>query len=119
MSRYVSSRNQMVQGEDITPVAAGARTATFTGSAVPCDEFGTAVLTLGVTAASGTTPTLNVTIETTHDGTNWVSVGTFAQKTTVSSETKAFTGLGQSIRAVNTIAGTTPSFTFSITGLVK
>lgn len=70
---------------------------------------------LDVTAASGTTPTLDVVLEDTIDGTNWNTVATFARKTAAGREvinvTTPFTG---DVRARWTVAGTTPSFTFSI-----
>lgn len=70
---------------------------------------------LDVTAASGVTPTLNVLVEDTLDGTNFYTVGTFAQKTAAGREavnvTLPFT---DRLRVTWTTAGTTPSFTFSV-----
>lgn len=70
---------------------------------------------LNVSAASGTTPTLNVTVEDTLDGTNWNNIGTFAQKVAAGIEVINITTLfSETIRLRWVIAGTTPSFTFSI-----
>lgn len=70
---------------------------------------------LDVTAASGTTPTLNVVIEDTLDGTNWNTVGTFAQKTAAGREViNVTTPFTDRLRARWTVGGTTPSFTFSV-----
>lgn len=70
---------------------------------------------LNVTAASGTSPTLDVILEDTLDGTNWNVVGTFAQKVAVGREvinvTIPFT---DRLRSRWTVGGTTPSFTFSV-----
>lgn len=70
---------------------------------------------LNVTAASGTSPSLTVVLEDTLDGTNWNTIGTFAAKTAAGREvinvTAPFT---ETVRATWTVAGTTPSFTFSI-----
>jgi hypothetical protein len=70
---------------------------------------------LNVTAASGTTPTLDIVIEDTLDGTNYNTIITFAQKVTTAREvvnvTVPFAGR---IRVRWTIAGTTPSFTFDV-----
>lgn len=70
---------------------------------------------LDVTAAAGTSPTLDVVLEDTIDGTNWNTIGSFAAKTATGREviniTTPFAGAA---RARWTIGGTTPSFTFSV-----
>lgn len=98
-----------------TPVASSARTTS--GDSGVLGGFGpskTVRAQLDVTAVSGT-PTLDVVIEDTVDGTNWNVVGTFAQKTATGREvidiTTPFT---DRLRVRWTIAGTTPSFTFSV-----
>ena len=87
-------------------------------------------LTLDITAASGTTPTLDVKVQR-FDALSgkWVDLtsGAFAQKTaTGTSDLTIYPGiaetanlsvsdvLGATWRAVATIGGTTPSFTFSL-----
>ena len=71
---------------------------------------------LGVTAASGTSPTLNIVIEDSIDGVNWNTIGTFAQKTAAGLEVINVTlPFANHIRARWTIAGTAPSFTFAVT----
>jgi hypothetical protein len=73
---------------------------------------------LNVTAASGTSPTLDVVVEDTLDGTNWNTVGTFAQRTAAGRQvidiTSPFSGR---LRVRWTIGGTAPSFTFSVVGV--
>ena len=94
-----------------------AMTATTTGEVMEMGDLTTLRMTLDVTAASGTTPTLDVVIQTSPDGTTgWQTLGTFGQKTAVSSERNVFPGADRYVRAVATISGTTPSFTFSLTG---
>ena len=70
---------------------------------------------LNVSAASGTSPTLDVVVQDTVDGTNYNTIATFAQATAVTREvirlTTAFT---DQLRVVGTIGGTTPSFTFEV-----
>ena len=96
-------------------VASAARTATGTSSAFETQSADSIEGTLVVTAGSGTTPTLNVSLETSIDGgTTYSTVGSFAQKTGAASEGKVFGPLGDLSRWRWTIAGTTPSFTFSI-----
>lgn len=98
-------------------VASGART--VTGISEVWTGFGPASsirAQLNVTAASGTTPTLDVVLEDTVDGgTTWNVIGTFIQKTAAGREVINITGLfTDSIRARWTVAGTTPSFTFTV-----
>lgn len=72
---------------------------------------------LKVTAASGTTPTLNVKLQkSSNNGGTWAddTGQTFAQLTAAGSEVKVLTLAEDLYRYVWTIAGTTPSFTFSI-----
>lgn len=70
---------------------------------------------LNVTAASGTTPNLVVVLETTIDGTNWDTIGTFAAKTAAGREVILVNPvIGRRVRARWTITGTTPSFTFEV-----
>lgn len=102
---------------DVSLAASAARTATGSGTAVALGDLGTMRLVFDVTAAAGGTPTLDVTVETSYDGsTGWRSLGTFAQKTAAGTERKSFAGCDRFVRATWTIGGTTPSFTFSITG---
>jgi hypothetical protein len=70
---------------------------------------------LNVTAASGTSPTLNVLIEDTLDGINYNTIGTFAQKTAAGREVINITvPFSETLRASWSIAGTNPSFSFSV-----
>lgn len=70
---------------------------------------------LDVTAAAGTSPTLDVVIEDTLDGTNWNVIGTFAQKIAVGREViNITTPFSETLRARWTVGGTGPSFTFGI-----
>lgn len=120
-----------------------ARTAAFTGTPVEIGGVKTVMLQLDVTAASGTTPTLDVKVQTTVDGTNWCDVGAFAQATAVSRKVMRISTavfplaaedeepctdgtlaaslvrqgpLGQSLRVKHALpGGTTPSFTYTVT----
>lgn len=109
------SRTGTPYAED-TLAASAART--VTGNSGEFDSFGEASTLraqLDITAASGTTPTLDVLIQDTLDGTNWNTVGTFAQKVTTGREVINITvPFARRVRALWTITGTTPSFTFSV-----
>lgn len=106
-------------GVDLLPSAA--RTASGVGVDVP--GFGDKIslrVQLNVTAAAGVTPTLDVRIEDTIDGTTWNTVGTFAQKVAVGREVlNITTPFTDRLRLSWTVAGTTPSFTFSVLGYVE
>lgn len=93
-----------------------ARTASGSGAVVAGLSLQTTLrVQLNVTAAAGTTPTLNVVLEDTIDGENWNTIGTFAQKAAPGVEViNVTTPFADSVRARWTIAGTTPSFTFHV-----
>ena len=97
-------------------LASAARTES--GTSTPFDTNGARQLDVALTisASAGTTPTLDLRLETTlNNGTTWHTVGSFPQKTGNGSDAKPFTGLGTRCRYAWTIAGTTPSFTFAAT----
>lgn len=72
-------------------------------------------LQLNVTASSGTTPTLDVVVEDTLDGTNYNVIGTFAQKVATGREViNVSTLFADRLRVRWTVGGTTPSFTFAV-----
>lgn len=106
----------MPRSTDITPLASAARTVSGTGASVDLATKTGLSLDLAVSAASGTTPTLAVTLETSKDNTTWRTLGTFAQVTAAGPVAKVFAGADRYLRAAWTIGGTTPSFTFAITG---
>ena len=106
-------------GQSLTTHAA--LTTTTTGTAVD----GTAASTNGgighlhVTAVSGTTPTCDVTIEHSVNGsTSWATLATFTQVTTATASQRVTVAAGTSVRrylrAVVTIAGTGPSYTVAV-----
>lgn len=70
---------------------------------------------LNVTAASGTSPTLDVVLEDTLDGTNWNVIGTFTQRVAAGRQViNVASPFTDRLRARWTVGGTTPSFTFSV-----
>lgn len=103
-----------------------AATATANGSSVDTKGYNSAAFSLEVGAVSGTSPTLDVKIQESADGsTNWadVSGAAFTQVTAANnSQILRVEGLGTSrkryLRAVATIAGTSPSFTFACEALL-
>lgn len=79
------------------------------------------VFFLDVTAASGSSPTLDVTINT-YDavGGNWHLLASFDQMTTTGTDVGYVEyGLGDKLSITYTIGGTTPSFTFTVAAHLK
>jgi hypothetical protein len=101
------------------PFASAARTATATSSVYDVGNVDNLISYLSVTAASGTSPTLDVKAQDSPDGgTTWFDIAgtSHTQATGATSEVKSATRkFAPSIRFVATIAGTSPSFTFSLT----
>lgn len=119
----------------VTVFASAARTSTTNSAALTKQDSANirgVYLVLDITAASGTSPTLDVTIERFDPVSQQFVAMTgaaFAQKTTTgTSELVIYPGIAETAnvsvsdvlsstwRAVATIAGTTPSFTFSLGG---
>lgn len=104
---------------NVLPTAA--RNSTANGSAVDVRaRRGVGALVLDSAAGTGTTPTLDVKIQDSDDGsTGWadVSGAAFAQVVAAASRQMIAFDVDACrghIRAVSTIGGTTPSFTFSV-----
>ena len=102
-------------------LASAARTTSGTINLPPLGGPGVVVVfEINVTAASGTTPTLQIALEDTFDGTNWNSVFNLAAAniTTTGRTLKRVnlqdTPCTENVRLNYTIGGTTPSFTFAV-----
>lgn len=66
-------------------------------------------------APQGTTPTLDVSLEQTEDGSTFFGAAAFAQKTaTLTTERKVFGPFAEQVRWLWTITGTNPEYVFSI-----
>jgi hypothetical protein len=103
----------------IADVASAAITTTTTTSALT-PTFGCSyIVNIPVTAATGTSPTLDVNVQESDDsGTNWFTVYSFPRITATGiyrSPKLAFNG--NRVRYVQTVGGTTPSFTRAINRL--
>lgn len=104
------------------PVPSAARTVSGTSAVLSGYGLASTVRAqLNVTAASGTTPTLNAIIEDSVDGgTTWNTIGTFAQKVAAGREViNITTPFTNTLRVSWTIGGTTPSFTFAVDWYVE
>ncbi len=111
----VTSSNSAIPGI-IQDVASAALTTTTT-TATFTPTFGASYsVVIPVTAVSGTTPTLDVQIQESDDtGTNWVAIYDFPRIVTTGIYRSPVLPLtGNRIRYVQTVSGTTPSFTRSV-----
>jgi len=104
-------------------LAPAARTSSANGTGFDLqgsnDAEGEAIIILDSAAGTGTSPTLNVKLQDSADNSTFADVtdATFAQVTTTASTTKISVNtndLRRYVRAVATIAGTTPSFTCAV-----
>lgn len=100
-------------GVAATDIASGALTISTTTAAISPGNVAAVELTLNVTAVSGTSPTLDVQIQISKDaGVNWIPIYDFPRITGIGSYiTPKLLLEGNRIRYVQTVGGTTPSFT--------
>ena len=99
----------------ITLLPSAARTTGGAGDGTSAAaEFREGNVLLDITAVSGTTPSLTVTVETSADGLSWFPHTAFAAKTAVGKDVLKLSNLGSFARVSYAISGTTPSFTFSV-----
>ncbi len=108
------------RGGTTTPSTVTSTATGVVGSSVEVSGHGTARLDLVISAVSGTTPSMTVTIQTSFDNgatDAWRTVAAFPAQTAAGTVRQSFTGLDRWIRAnVTAETGTTPSFTYSLSG---
>ncbi len=104
----MASRNQVL-------VASASRTTSGNSADLSVANESAAAFYLSVTAATGTSPTLDVVVEVKDAAGVYYPIATFAQLAAAGTERIAITPLPDSmIRVTWTIGGTTPDFTFSV-----
>jgi hypothetical protein len=113
---YFGPDNRMRSGRQVILAPRATRTASGSGPGVGMPEESTLRLTLDVSAASGTTPTLTVAVEHSRDGVTWTALDAFPQVTGAGTTHRTFGGVDNYVRATWSVGGTTPSFTFAVTG---
>ena len=114
----MTSGNLGIPGTIADVASAALTTTTTTATLTP--TFGASYeVNMPVTAVSGTTPTLDVVIQESDDaGTNWFDVYHFPRITATGMYRSPKLPLtGNRVRYVQTVAGTTPSFTRAINRL--
>lgn len=104
----------------ISVLASSTQTTSGTGAAV---DLGVSAapnalhqLALDVSAVSGTGASMVVTVETSRDQVTWAAVDAYPAVTATGSTPRSFVGLQRYVRAKWALTGTTPSFTFSLSG---
>lgn len=101
-------------------VASAARTVSGNSGTLDTEGMGCLSFDIQVTASSGTNPIMDIFVDASDDGTNWAPFSQSKRFTTTGSQ--RFQGLrdsGKYYRYRWVIAGTTPSFTFSIVTTLK
>lgn len=107
---------QAVAGVNAVPSAA--RTTSGASDALYVENADKVSFLVDVTAVSGTTPSMTLTVEWSHDGTTWFpadpvdSLG--AAITAAAKRVRTLDSKGRFCRVVWEITGTTPSFTFAV-----
>ena len=98
-------------------IASAALTTSTTSSAISNNLGNGFQINIAVTAATGTNPTLDVRVEESFDGgTNWVTLYEMQRITAVGSyNSPILRASGRHIRYVQTVGGTSPSFTRAVT----
>lgn len=98
-----------------TDIASAAITITTTSAAVSTANVLAVSFNVAVTAFSGTTPTLDIVVQESLDNVNWFDVYQFERITSAGVwVSPAIKLIGQQVRYVRTVTGTTPSFTMSL-----
>lgn len=105
----------------VADVASAAITTTTTTAAFTPTAGCAYTIMIPVTVVSGTTPTLDVMVQESDDsGTNWFDVYQFPRITATGAyRSPALKLIGNRVRYVQTISGTTPSFTRAINRLQR
>lgn len=99
----------------------GAKTATTQTALFEIGTGDDLAVMLDVTAVTGTTPSLTVTVQWSNDGTTWFNADTpdtFTAITAAGKVTKLFTVKGLYARLNYAITGTTPSFTLAAYSII-
>ena len=99
----------------VTDIASAAITTTQTSANIVTGNQQNMAFQIGVTAVSGTNPTLDVVVQETFDGTTYYDIYHFPRITAVGQyRSPQIRTIGAGIRYVRTVGGTSPSFTNSV-----
>lgn len=105
----------LVFGVALTALTTETATGDGTGHDSGSSSSNGGVAHLHVTAASGTDPTLDVKVQESPDGSSWADLVTFDQADDVGGQRSTVDGsVARHLRAIWTVGGTDPSFTFAV-----
>lgn len=115
----VSMEAQADGGLTFGVALSGLDTVTSSGSGTGHDSGASSsnggVAHLHVTSVSGTSPTLDVKVQESSDGSTWADLATFGQQTSAGSERVEVSGtVERHLRAMWTVGGTSPEFEFAV-----
>lgn len=115
---FTTSQNVVTRGSDVTVLASGAITTTGQSAAVDVGGAGTLRAQVQVSAVSGTTPSITVTIQTSHDAgatDAWRTAGAaYSALTAVSNSPWQCFAVDRYVRVSYTVSGTAPSLTTAV-----
>lgn len=115
---FTTSQNQLTRGQDVTVLASGALTASGQSSAIDVGGAGTLRAQVQVSAVGGTSPSITVTIQTSHDAgvaDAWRTAGAaYSAITTATNSPWQCFVVDRYVRVSYTISGTTPSLTTAV-----
>lgn len=103
-----------VQADTALPGAARAAGTYISGPVAAAGQAADVLLTVHCTAATGTTPTLDASLEESADGTTWTAIpGSAIAQLTAAGNRLAYASVTKNyVRVTSTVAGTTPSVTY-------
>ena len=117
---FTTSQLAASRGADVTVLASGSVTATGNSTGVDVGGAGTLRAQVVVTAATGTTPSLTCTIQTSHDNgatDAWRTAGAaYTALTAAGSSPYQAMVVDRYVRVSYVVSGTTPNITFSVVG---
>lgn len=115
---FTTAQNQFTKGADLTVLASGAVTASGQSAAVDVGGAGTLRAQVQVSAVSGTTPSITVTIQTSHDAgvtDAWRTAGAaYTALTAVANSPYQCFVVDRYVRVSYVVSGTTPSLTTTV-----
>ena len=111
---YTKRNGTYVHTVDVDLSPSAALSADSTTSGVELGNLGTLRLTLNVTAVSAS-DSLDVSIETSRDGTTWYTAGAFTQATGTTTESKCFP-VDRFVRAKYDVTGAAISISCTLRG---
>lgn len=108
---------QLYETDPITLRASATATVTGNGDVYELGDKGTLRLALDVTAISGTGATLHVQVQTRNNASDsWRTLEAFPIASAVGTSYRAVSGCDRYVRTQHSIAGSSPSVTFSVSG---